>query len=118
MTKLLRVLLPSILLLGVATAATAQVSGGPCSDDTCVQNVYVDPGWDQLGTGANVNSCNAYKQFGNTCIDCLVPLQPAPGQSTAGMCKQVEYSASCTCDTAKCSARQSGAVSGSCTYHQ
>src|ERR1043165_8113399 len=65
MMKLVRVLLASILLSGFATVAAAQISGGPCSDTDCApQNVYVDPNWDQLGTGANVSSCEAGKRSG------------------------------------------------------
>jgi hypothetical protein len=118
MTKLIRILLPAILVLGFATAAAAQL-GGPCSGDSgCLpQNVYVDPNWDQMGTGANVTSCDAYRQFNGSCIDCVIPFAPRPGQPTGPSCQSVTYSASCTCDGTKCSTGQPGAVSGSCTYH-
>jgi hypothetical protein len=117
MTKLLRVLLPAILILGFAASAAAQVSG-PCGDSGCLQNVYVPPDWDQLGTAAKVTSCDAYRQFNGNCIDCTVPLEPRPGQPTGPSCNPSYQSASCSCDTALCTASKPGAVSGACTYHQ
>ena len=117
MTRLARFLLPAILVLGFATAAAAQVVG-PCGDSSCLQNVVVPSDWDQLGTGANVTSCTAYAQFGNSCIDCIISFEPRPGQPTGPSCQPVGYSASCSCDTAKCPAGKPGAVSGSCTYVQ
>ena len=114
MARLVRIVLPAILVLGFATAAAAQ---GPSYDDL-LQSMYVPPDWDQLGGGANVNSCTAYAQFGNTCIDCVIPFLPRPGQPTGPSCQQVTYSASCSCDGTKCSSDKPGAVTGSCTYNK
>lgn len=118
MARLGRLLLPAIIIFGFATAAVAQISGGPCSNDPSCGEQYlvVDPNWDQLGTAANVNSCTAYAQFGNTCIDCVIPFMPRAGQPTGPSCQLVTYSAFCSCDGTKCSSGQSGAVTGSCTY--
>ena len=88
------------------------------SDDPWMgtQYLYVPPDWDQMGGGANVNSCTAYAQFGNTCTDCVIPFMPRPGKPTGPSCHSVTYSASCNCDETKCSTNKSGAVTGYCTY--
>jgi hypothetical protein len=114
MIKLVRVLLPAILVLGFSATAAAQEDPGGHGD---IQYVYVDPNWDQMGGGsANVTSCEAYRQFGGYCVDCTISVNPRPGQKPA--CTAVEYSASCNCDAGKCSAGTTGATSGWCTYHR
>src|SRR5438034_5619900 len=116
MARLVRVLLlPAILILGFAAPATPQWG----SPDDGTQYLYVPPDWDQLGGGgANVTSCDAYRQFGGYCMDCTIPFAPRPGQATGPSCNRAEYSASCNCDSGKCSSGTNGMVSGSCTYHQ
>jgi len=116
MVKLVRVLLPAILVLGFAATAAAQEDPGGHGD---IQYVYVDPNWDQMGGGsANVTSCSAYHSQGGFCVDCTRPVNPRPGQSSGPSCNSVEYSASCNCDAGKCSTGVTGATTGWCTYRQ
>jgi hypothetical protein len=118
MKRLLTVLVPAILVIAFAASAAAQQDGSGRYDDL-LQSMYVPPDWDQLGAGgANVNSCTAWASLGNTCIDCVASVDPRVGQPTTPSCQQVTYSASCNCDSGKCSGGKSGAVSGSCTYNR
>ena len=106
-------------LLMVALPAVAQYDD-PCGvfrDANC-NPIVENPDSTGTGGGADVNSCTAYAQFGNKCIDCVIPFMPRPGQPTGPSCQLVTYSASCTCDSAKCSTDTTGALKGSCTYHQ
>jgi len=92
MKKLLRVLIPAILMLVLPAAAQYNDPCGVFRDQNC-NPIVENP--DDMGTGGTVAKmyyCSAKGTWGGACADCLT------GSNGTTGCGLVQWSAYCKCD--------------------